>query len=104
MMFHGVETTQKMEMKRVARKMLIYLGAIPVTSFENGYDPAATWLPIVARMKAAAVKNLAARESKFPMTAGMYHSKLPQMYWFAEVTKMGVSEPRVPIIGSAKNW
>jgi hypothetical protein len=26
MMFHGVETTQKREMKSVARKMLIYLG------------------------------------------------------------------------------
>jgi hypothetical protein len=36
MMFHGVEMMQKMEMNMVARKMLMYLGQIPVTSLENG--------------------------------------------------------------------
>lgn len=34
-MFHGVEMMQKIEMKQVARKMLIYLGAIPLMSLEN---------------------------------------------------------------------
>tara|TARA_R110002003_G_scaffold44_15_gene3366 strand:+ start:4968 stop:5252 length:285 start_codon:yes stop_codon:yes gene_type:complete len=32
MMFHGVDTIQKSDMKMVALKMLIYLGAIPVMS------------------------------------------------------------------------
>jgi hypothetical protein len=44
---------------------------------ENGYVPAAIWLPMVANMKLNAVKNLAARESNFAMTAGMYHSNEP---------------------------
>jgi hypothetical protein len=35
-MFQGVDTMQKMEMKRVAREMLMYLGQTPVTSFEKG--------------------------------------------------------------------
>ena len=39
MMFHGVLTTQKSEMKSVARKMLMYLGYNPDMSFENGYVP-----------------------------------------------------------------
>ena len=59
---------------------------------------------MVARMKAAETKNLAARESNFIITFGMYHSKLPQMYECADVTKIGVRAPKVPIIGSAKNW
>lgn len=46
------------------------LGANPVTSFENGYDPAAIWFPIVLIMNESATKNLAARESKLAMTAG----------------------------------
>lgn len=68
----------------------MYFGAMPVTSwkevldfygleaipcvlaFENGYTPAATWLPIVARIKDADTKNLAARESNLAITAGMY--------------------------------
>jgi hypothetical protein len=54
-------------------------------------------------MNEKAVKNLAARESKFPMTAGMYHSNSPQMAWLAEVTKIGVKAPSVPMIGSARN-
>jgi len=36
MMFQGVETMQKREMKSVARKMLMYLGQMPVTSLEKG--------------------------------------------------------------------
>jgi hypothetical protein len=39
MIFQGVEMMQKREMKRVARKMLMYLGQRPVTSLENGYEP-----------------------------------------------------------------
>jgi hypothetical protein len=48
-----------------------------VTSLEK--LPAAIWFPIVARMKDAAVKNFAGRESNLAMTAGMYHSKVPQI-------------------------
>ena len=48
-------------------------------SLENGYVPAAIWLPMVANMKLNAVKNLAARESNLAITAGMYHSKSPQI-------------------------
>lgn len=124
MMFQGVEMMQNMEMNMVARKMLIYFGHKPVTSLENGYVPAATWLPIVASMKDAATKNLAARESNLAIIAGlesswlaiclsmrqrsdgkytyMYHSNSPQIYEWADVTKIGVSDPRVPMIGSAK--
>jgi hypothetical protein len=36
MMFHGVDTTQKREIMRVARKMLMYLGLRPETSLEKG--------------------------------------------------------------------
>ena len=36
MIFQGVEMMQKMEMKSVARKMLMYFGAMPVTSLEKG--------------------------------------------------------------------
>lgn len=78
-MFHGVETTQKREMTSVARKMLMCLGSKPDTSFENGYVPAAIWLPIVANMNEKPVKNFAARESNWAMTAGMYHWKSPQI-------------------------
>jgi hypothetical protein len=59
---------------------------------------------MVASMNDAPVKNLAPRFPKLEMTAGMYHSKDPQMYMWAEVTKMGVKAPRVPMIGRAKNW
>ena len=59
---------------------------------------------MVASMKEKAVKNLAARDSKLAMTLGMYQSKVPQMYMFAEVTKIGVKAPRVPMTGRAKNW
>jgi hypothetical protein len=45
-------------------------------TFEKGYVPAATWLPIVARMNEADTKNFAARESNFAMTAGMYLPKV----------------------------
>lgn len=83
--------------------MLMYLGARPVTSFENGYDPAAIWLPIVARMKLTETKNFAARESNFAIMAGIYHWKSPQMYACADATKIGVREPSVPMTGSAKN-
>ena len=38
-MFHGVETREKIERKTVARKLLMYLGQIPLVSFEKGYDP-----------------------------------------------------------------
>jgi hypothetical protein len=48
-------------------------------SLENGYVPAAIWLPMVANMKLNAVKNFAARESNLAITAGMYHSKSPQI-------------------------
>jgi len=34
--FHGVDTTQKREMQRVARKMLMYFGFRPDISFEKG--------------------------------------------------------------------
>lgn len=77
MMFQGVETTQKRQMKMVPLKMFTYLGASPVTSLENGYEPAATWLPIVASMKENAVKNFAARESKLAMTAGINQLNSP---------------------------
>jgi hypothetical protein len=43
-----------------------------IPTFEKGYVPAATWLPIVASMKAADTKNFAARESNFAITAGIY--------------------------------
>lgn len=59
--------------------MLIYLGATPEISFENGYDPAAIWLPMVASMNENDTKNLAARESKLAMTAGIYLS------WFRTI-------------------
>src|SRR5436305_12547227 len=88
MMFQGVLTTQKTEMSRVARKMLMYLGQRPEMSLENGYVPAAIWLPIVASMNEKPVKNLAARESNLAITAGMYHWKLPQRYEWALVTKI----------------
>ncbi len=39
MMFQGVEMMQKREMKRVARKMEMYFGQMPVTSLEKGYEP-----------------------------------------------------------------
>ena len=55
-------------------------------------------------MKEKATKNFAARLSKSSITAGMYHWKEPQMTLCAEVTKMGVRAPSVPITGSAKNW
>ena len=55
-------------------KMLMYFGATPEMSFENGYDPAAIWLPIVASINENATKNFAARDSKLAMTAGMYLS------------------------------
>ena len=72
MMFHGVEIMQNIEMKTVALNMLIYFGAIPVMSFENGYVPAATWFPMVAKIKLALTKNFAARLSNLAMTAGIY--------------------------------
>jgi hypothetical protein len=50
------------------------------------------------------VKNFAARESNWAITAGMYHWKPPQIWLCAEVTKIGVRAPRVPIIGRAKYW
>jgi hypothetical protein len=138
-MFHGVDIMQNRDMKIVARKMLIYFGDMPVMScrtcqhtfvtlysseklhtFEKGYVPAATWLPIVARMKAAETKNFAARESNFAITAGIYlnegqlryqfwdqrfyHSNSPHKYECASVTKIGVRAPRVPMIGRARNW
>jgi hypothetical protein len=65
--------------------------------------PAAIWLPIVASIKLKATKNCAALESKSSITAGMYHWKLPQMTECADVTKIGVRAPRVPMIGRAKN-
>lgn len=37
--FQGVETMQKIEIKSVARKILIYFGAMPVISLEKGYVP-----------------------------------------------------------------
>jgi len=95
---------KKIDMNSVPRKMLMYCGAIPLTSFEKGKEPAAIWFPIVAKMKLAPVKNFAARLSNFAMTAGMYHSNLPQICECAEVTKIGVSALGVPIIGNAKYW
>ena len=59
---------------------------------------------MVASMKEKAVKNLAARESKLAMMLGMYQSKLPWRYMLADVTKMGVRAPRVPMMGRARNW
>lgn len=55
-------------------------------------------------MNENAVKNLATRESKFAMTAGIYHWDSPQMYEWADVTKIGVNAPSVPMMGSARNW
>lgn len=55
-------------------------------------------------MKLAPVKNWAARLSNFAIMLGMYHSMSPQIWVCALVTKIGVSAPRVPTIGSARNW
>ena len=56
--------------------------------------PAATWLPIVASIKEKAVKNLAARESKLAMTAGMYHWKEP---YLPPVVEVPIPVPIAPV-------
>jgi hypothetical protein len=58
---------------------------------------------MVASMNEKDTKNLAARESQLAMISGMYQSKAPKKYWLAEVTKMGVKAPRVPMMGRARN-
>lgn len=96
---------QNSEMNIVARKLLMYFGARPDTSLLKGYVPAAIWLPIVAKIMLAPVKNLAARLSNLATIAGMYHSKSPpHTYSFADAKKIGMSAPRVPITGRTKNW
>lgn len=54
---------------------------------------------MIARIIDADVKNLAARLSNFITTAGRYHSNSPQMYEWAEVTKIGINDPTVLILG-----